>query len=132
METILTVHICLTVKCGFSAAHTISMKVAAKLRKHQVWYILTDERDQTQHLTIAFRAVGNWSTLLFPTDKECMVFSTLVLVCTVWLMALWQDTRSLKWLGGYDILTLRLLMSYIYGAHILDVSRPHTTTQHSR
>ena len=30
------------------------------------------------------------------------------------------------------ILTLRLLMSCIYGAPILDVSRPHTTTQHSR
>jgi len=29
-------------------------------------------------------------------------------------------------------LTLRLLMSYIYGAHIRDVSRSHTTTQHSR
>ena len=31
-----------------------------------------------------------------------------------------------------DRLTLRLLMSYIYGAPILDVSRSHTTTQHSR
>jgi len=30
------------------------------------------------------------------------------------------------------LLTLGLLMSYIYGAPILDVSRPHTTTQHSR
>jgi len=29
-------------------------------------------------------------------------------------------------------LTLRLLMSYIYGSPILDVSRSHTTTQHSR
>ena len=29
-------------------------------------------------------------------------------------------------------LTLRLLMSYIYGAPILYVSRSHTTTQHSR
>jgi hypothetical protein len=29
-------------------------------------------------------------------------------------------------------LTLRLLMSYIYGAHILDVSRSHATTHHSR
>ena len=29
-------------------------------------------------------------------------------------------------------LTLRLLMSYIYGALILDVSRSHTTTQHSQ
>ena len=27
-------------------------------------------------------------------------------------------------------LTLRRLMSYIYGAPILDVSRSHTTTQH--
>ena len=29
-------------------------------------------------------------------------------------------------------LTIRLLMSYIYGAPILDVSRSHTTMQHSR
>ena len=29
-------------------------------------------------------------------------------------------------------LTLRLLMSYIYGVPILDVSRSHTTTHHSR
>jgi uncharacterized protein YjaZ len=29
-------------------------------------------------------------------------------------------------------LTLRLQTSYIYGAPILDVSRSHTTTQHSR
>jgi len=31
-----------------------------------------------------------------------------------------------------SLLTLRWLMSYIYGAPILDVSRSHTTTQHSR
>jgi hypothetical protein len=31
-----------------------------------------------------------------------------------------------------ESLTLRLLMSYIYGAPILDISRSHTTTQHSR
>ena len=30
------------------------------------------------------------------------------------------------------LLTFRLLMSYIYGALILDVSRSHTTTHHSR
>jgi len=29
-------------------------------------------------------------------------------------------------------LTLRRLMSYVYGAPILEVSRSHTTTQHSR
>jgi len=32
----------------------------------------------------------------------------------------------------HHVLTLRRLMSYIYGAPILDVSRSHTTTQHSR
>jgi len=30
------------------------------------------------------------------------------------------------------LVTIRRLMSYIYGATILDVSRSHTTTQHSR
>jgi hypothetical protein len=33
---------------------------------------------------------------------------------------------------GVKSLTLRLLMSYIYGAPIPDVSRSHTTTQHNR
>ena len=33
---------------------------------------------------------------------------------------------------GVKLLTFRLLMSYIYGAPILDVSRSHTTTRHSR
>jgi len=33
---------------------------------------------------------------------------------------------------GRGHLTLRRLISYIYGAPILDVSRSHTTTQHSR
>ena len=33
---------------------------------------------------------------------------------------------------AFSCLTLRRPMSYIYGAPILDVSRSHTTTQHSR
>jgi len=43
-----------------------------------------------------------------------------------------DEAKGEIWKG----LTLRLLMSYIYiyiyGAPILDVSRSHTTTQHSR
>ena len=35
-------------------------------------------------------------------------------------------------LGFFNYLTLRSLTLYIYGAPILDVSRSHTTTQHSR
>jgi len=38
----------------------------------------------------------------------------------------------LQAISRYVPLTLRLLMSYIYGAPILDVSRSHTTTHHSR
>ena len=39
-----------------------------------------------------------------------------------------------EWTVNEKALTLRRLMSYIYiyGAPILDVSRSHTTTQHSR
>jgi len=43
--------------------------------------------------------------------------------------------RALQRSERYELtatLTLRWLMSYIYGAPILDVSRSHTTTQHSR
>jgi len=36
------------------------------------------------------------------------------------------------WSISWAILTLRRLMSYMYGAPILDVSRSHATTQHSR
>jgi len=53
----------------------------------------------------------------------------------------WIGVQAWRWLGEYLtvdktfynlFLTLRRLMSYIYGAPILDVSRSHTTTQHSR
>ena len=45
-----------------------------------------------------------------------------------------MSTRQLYDLltNAISTLTLRRLMSYIYGAPILDVSRSHTTTQHSR
>jgi len=46
-----------------------------------------------------------------------------------------QGVRCLartKFVLGTENLTLRRLMLYIYGAPILDVSRSHTTTQHSR
>ena len=53
-----------------------------------------------------------------------------------------QSTMISETVGYFDLvhplllllrlLTLRRLMSYIYGAPILDVSRSHATTQHSR
>jgi len=47
-------------------------------------------------------------------------------------VSLLQNTDSGSGTGLNCYLTLRRLMSYIYGAPILDVSRSHTTTQHSR
>ena len=44
----------------------------------------------------------------------------------------WQQHFVKKKLKIHGNLTLRRLMSYIYGAPILDVSRSRTTTQHSR
>ena len=50
------------------------------------------------------------------------------------------ERKRLQWYGHVKRmqeerlpkLTLRRLMPYIYGAPILDVSRSHTTKQHSR
>jgi len=47
----------------------------------------------------------------------------------------WSSSWSLQLVKAREYkadLTLRWLMSYIYGAPILDVSRSHTMTQHSR
>jgi len=47
----------------------------------------------------------------------------------------WREMRMVwihRTLVASVLLTLRRLMSYIYGSPILDVSRSHTTTQHSR
>ena len=58
-----------------------------------------------------------------------------------WILTnIYNEILSRRWtchmenlvLELWQYLTLRWLMSYIYGAPILDVSRSHTTTQHSR
>jgi len=47
-------------------------------------------------------------------------------------LLLWHYFHINKFAIANALLTLRWLMSYIYGAPILDVSRSHTTTQYSR
>ena len=81
-------------------------------------------------------------------------WTELHIMCAVMQICKWMDTFNplkpklnpicylLALLGAHHFLhvsrirvkslTLRRLMSYIYGAPILDVSRSHTTTQHSR
>jgi len=51
---------------------------------------------------------------------------TSTIICISDIINLLKAKRRLLYL------TLRRVMSYIYGASILDVSRSHTTTQHSR
>ena len=54
------------------------------------------------------------------------------LLCYVYLNPLHVSSNYVLILRRTTVLTLRLLMSYIYGAPILDVSRSYTTTHHSR
>ena len=66
-----------------------------------------------------------WNELLNPLNPE------LNPIC--YLLALLGAHRFLHVSRiRVKLLTFRLLMSYIYEAPILDVSRSHTTTQHSR
>ena len=54
------------------------------------------------------------------------------LQCKRWLLLEMLLSIAIIIVPAYIYLTLRRLMSYIHGAPILDVSRSHTTTQHSR
>jgi len=59
---------------------------------------------------------------------DAQISNTFITILYMYVFRVISSSSS----GGQIVLTLRLLMSYIYGAPILDVSRSHTTTQHSR
>jgi len=65
----------------------------------------------------------------YRTGNACIIFAV-----TIRPLAFPMRALHKRILIKFDIveLTLRRLMSHIYGAPILDVSRSHTTTQHSR
>ena len=58
----------------------------------------------------------------------CVELDRVVWKCEQKITQYFDGTLSFRLIN----LTLRLLMSYIYGAPILDVSRSHITMQHSR
>ena len=79
--------------------------------------------------------LGMWNLVFSQITKKPMNFAR----NTVYFSEITKCFGELKfWSYVWPInfaktkLTLRWLMSYIYGAPILDVSRSHTTTQHSR
>ena len=71
---------------------------------------------------------------LRPTDNKQRVQTKQMLPSTRKENKTYKSTVLPQTDASGSTLTLRLLMSYIYiyGAPILDVSRSHTTTQHSR
>ena len=67
------------------------------------------------------------------TNMEMLCGPVLIaLIQSCLLGAVTEGKHTGRKYDGCTLLTLRRLMSYIYGAPILDVSRSHTTTQHSR
>ena len=79
--------------------------------------------------------IGHWDG---PSVRNDVKIYQIAIPLSVGLCASWKECQAGVSLGlkFFNLLTLRLLMSYIYiyiyGAPILDVSRSHTTTQHSR
>ena len=70
-------------------------------------------------------------------DSSRQQYGTYIIHYSIELIAFSAECTSLivQLVGApsnQQALTLRRIMSYIYGAPILDVSRSHTTTQHSR
>jgi len=79
-------------------------------------------------------ARSSWTRNCFNAIRTALItpVSLLQVIYSIdYIYAKDKRTNSLNEIDT-DILTLRRLMSYIYGAPILDVSRSHTTTQHSR
>ena len=66
--------------------------------------------------------------------RTALAISLITVNQAVRVLDTWNVLREVGVQFKKRCLTLRLLMSYIYiyGAPILDVSRSHTTTQHSR
>jgi hypothetical protein len=65
-------------------------------------------------------------------DNLYLFLSISLLLFFSFLLLLFLHTSKMSIPFKIFLLNLRLLMSYIHGAHIFDVSRSHTTTQHSR
>ena len=99
------------------------------------------DRGQYSYCSVKFRVVGIFN-MLYSTSREDVTHDYTRRVSCVyckWFIST-KKTEVIVTLRlgpsylapSHDhILTLRLLM-YIYGAPFLDVSRSHTTTQHSR
>jgi len=92
--------------------------------KHSAWVgVLNNVKHTLCHLLqpLNFELVARFLENTWIPGLNCLLFGR-------------STEGTPNFVGFYysSALTLRRLMSYIYGAPILDVSRSHTTTQHSR
>ena len=99
------------------------------------WYSSLPLSVQKFQLLVLFSAFVVWTTKI----NRQLTLSIHILSSHFFLLSLHYKCPSSSNafnLASFSLpvtnLTLRRLMSYIYGAPILDVSRSHTTTQHSR
>jgi len=107
--------------CGHHALIATKYKVHSSKRFH---------RGFTQTYDVQYMVLTDVSHILVSTPN----FTSVCKVCTIKLQSYYKIFHSKMFIKNShsSTLTLRRLMSYIYGAPILDVSRSHTTTQHSR
>ena len=91
-------------------------------------YCLVHKDIKQYILILMFSLTVHLSITLDKDQLGVQIFNTFITILYVYMFRAISCSSS----GGQIALTLRRLMSYIYGAPILDVSRSHTTTQHSR
>ena len=98
--------------------------------------------DKGKYTLGLFNTCFSTETMVARNAPQCYVIRTLPVLFNPLKPELNSICYLLALLGAHHflhvgrirvkLLTFRLLMSYIHGATILDVSRSHTTTQHSR
>jgi len=102
-------------------------KQTANFALHNIKRLVFITQMESVYCTVRTESLYNIDTFIFnPLNPELnLIFYLLALLSHHFLHVSRIRVKSL---------TIRLLMSYIYiyGASILDVSRSHTTTEHSR
>ena len=113
-----------------SFSNILLATMACSPRRRMVWRLVNDEfKEMRVNWIWCLGSIVEWLRKGAKDVSPCSdrVFPTF---CS----QQWPVAHGVEWCGGWWTmnLTLRRLMSYIYGAPILDVSRSHTTTHHSR
>ena len=99
-----------------------SLNVLGRLRRCCLHRTCVVHSNVVPHDQYIYQVCNMTGAICFRLDRNVIHDNKIGILCRLHSF-LTQVTHSLP---------LRRLMSYIYGAPILDVSRSHTTTQHSR